>query len=107
MRRGKVHNGQRLAGVIEELADGRYRFAYDPDYLADDSTEPISLTLPKKRTPYVSDHLFSFFYGLLSEGANRRLQSRILGIDEDDAFGLLLATAGDTIGSVRVTPDEQ
>ncbi len=106
MRRGKVYNRQRLAGVIEELDDGRYRFTYDPEYLADESTEPISLTMPKRRQSYVSDHLFSFFYGLLSEGANRRLQCRLLGIDEDDAFGLLLATAGDTIGSVSVTPDD-
>ena len=106
MRRGNVYNSQRLAGILEELDDGRYRFTYDPDYLADESTGPISLTLPKRQQPYISDHLFSFFYGLLSEGPNRRLQCRLLGIDEDDAFGLLLATAGDTIGSVRVESDE-
>ncbi len=106
MRRCRVYNHDRFAGVLEQLDDGTYRFTYDPEYLADDSTDPVSLTLPKRRQPYTSEQLFGFFYGLLSEGANRRLQSRILGIDEDDAFGLLMATGRDTIGSVTVEPDE-
>jgi len=40
---------------------------------------------------------------MLSEGVNRRLQSRQLKIDENDHFGLLLATAQyDTIGAISV-----
>lgn len=42
---------------------------------------------------------------MLSEGDNRKLQSRMLHIDEDDDFGILLATAQyDTIGAVTVKP---
>ena len=40
---------------------------------------------------------------MLSEGANKALQCITLKIDENDAFGLLLATASnDTIGSVTI-----
>lgn len=106
MRRCRVYNHNRFAGVLEQLDDGTFRFCYDEAYLADDSTEPVSLTLPKRGEPYRCDHLFPFFYGLTAEGANRRLQARLLGIDEDDAFGLLMATGRDTIGSVTVEPDQ-
>jgi serine/threonine-protein kinase HipA len=42
---------------------------------------------------------------MLSEGVNRKLQSTQLRIDEDDSFGLLMATAqSDTIGAVTVNP---
>lgn len=102
MRRGRVYNHGRLAGTIEERDDGSYCFRYDAEYLADPSTTAISLTLPLREQHYISDHLFSFFYGLLAEGSTRKLQCRRLRIDEDDAFGLLLATARDTIGSVTV-----
>ena len=44
-----------------------------------------------------------FFYNMLSEGANKALQCTTLKIDENDAFGLLLATAdNDTIGAITV-----
>ena len=42
---------------------------------------------------------------MLSEGVNRKLQSTVLRIDEEDHFGLLAATAQyDTIGAVTVKP---
>ena len=40
---------------------------------------------------------------MLPEGANKAIQCKILKIDEEDAFGLLLATAHtDTIGAITV-----
>lgn len=40
---------------------------------------------------------------MLSEGANKTIQCQTLKIDEDDVFGLLLATAhSDTIGAITV-----
>ena len=44
---------------------------------------------------------------MLSEGENRQTQSRLLHIDSDDDFGILLATAqNDTIGAITVKPIE-
>jgi serine/threonine-protein kinase HipA len=40
---------------------------------------------------------------MLPEGSNKQVVCRFCRIDEDDYFGLLLATAkGDTIGAVTV-----
>ena len=42
---------------------------------------------------------------MLSEGVNKKIQTTQLKIDEDDNFGLLLATAQyDTIGAITVKP---
>lgn len=105
-RRGVVYNHGVRAGTLMEFADGSFEFAYDEAYLASPGRSAISLTLPCRREPYRSKHLFPFFYGLLAEGGTRALQSRLLRIDEEDHFGLLLATATDTIGSVSVVPED-
>lgn len=48
---------------------------------------------------------FPFFSNMLSEGRNRAVQSRLLHIDENDHFGILLATAQtDVAGAVTVKP---
>ena len=57
---------------------------------------------------YKSDHLFRFFFNMLSEGENRDLQIQYLKLNENDDFGLLLATAQyDTIGAVTLRPVEE
>jgi serine/threonine-protein kinase HipA len=47
--------------------------------------------------------LFPFFYGLLSEGTNKEIQSKLLKIDENDDFTRLIKTAeNDTIGAITI-----
>jgi serine/threonine-protein kinase HipA len=59
--------------------------------------------MPKIQKLYESDMLFPCLFNLLSEGVNRKLQCRQLQIDENDHFGLLMATANnDTIGALTV-----
>ncbi|MBT3221674.1 MAG: phosphatidylinositol kinase [Proteobacteria bacterium] len=101
MRSARILNHGQVAGLLEELLDGTFRFSYDPMYLASDKP-PISLTLPKSEGPFVAPTLFPYFFGLLSEGSARELQVQTLNIDEDDTFGLLVATGEDTVGSVSI-----
>jgi serine/threonine-protein kinase HipA len=100
-RRGLVSVNNRPAGTICETADG-YTFAYDAQYLADKSTAPVSLTMPKRAEPYVSRHLFPAFCGILAEGSLAEMQCRELWIDERDIFGRLLQTCHETIGALSV-----
>lgn len=82
-----------------------YVFRYEDMYYTHADTPAISITLPKIRQEYRSSILFPVFANMLSEGANRILQSRLLKIDENDDFGFLLATAQyDTIGALTVQP---
>ena len=105
MRVAEVYINKELAGILKEESLKSYIFRYEDNYYSDKAKPAISLTLSKQQQEYISPHLFPFFYNMLSEGVNKRLQSRQLHIDEDDSFGLLLATAQfDTIGAITIKP---
>ena len=103
MRVAEVFTNGVLAGTLLETDEGKYIFKYDNAYLLDSRNRAISLSLPKRKEAFIADELFPFFYNMLSEGANKAFQCMTLKIDENDAFGLLLATAdNDTIGAITV-----
>ncbi len=105
MRAMEIYRNGVLAGKLTEENRQQFVFRYDDAYFNDATKAPISLTLPKTQQEYRSEFLFPFFYNMLSEGVNRKLQSTQLQIDEEDNFGLLMATAQyDTIGAITVKP---
>lgn len=105
MRAVEIYRNGILAGILTEENRQHYVFKYNDDYFNDLTKPAISLTLSKTQKEYRSDFLFPFFFNILSEGVNRKLQSGRLRIDEEDNFGLLVATAQyDTIGAVTVKP---
>lgn len=104
-RKAKVFNYGEFAGIIEECAGG-YRFTYDEEYLTRPDAKAVSLTMPLTKKPYMSEVLFPFFFGLLTEGTMKELQCMTLKIDKDDHFGRLIRTAhSDVIGNVTVMED--
>ncbi|MFA6335410.1 MAG: HipA N-terminal domain-containing protein [Bacteroidales bacterium] len=105
MRKAAVYLRGEYAGVLTEVSRKEYLFRYDDDYFANPDKPAISLTLSKTQQEYRSEYLFPFFFNMLSEGNNRIAQSRTLHIDENDHFGILLATAQtDVPGAVTVKP---
>jgi HipA-like protein len=105
MRKAKVYRNNDLAGELIQENKKSYVFRYDDKYFSNNDMPAISLTLPKNRQEYRSEYLFSFFFSMLSEGVNRKLQSKQLKIDEHDYFALLLKTATvDTVGAVTLKP---
>ena len=103
MRQCKVFICDVEAGILQETDDRQYVFTYSNSYMG----VPVCLAMPLRTEPYRSAHLFPYFFNMLSEGANRQTQSMFLHIDENDDFGILLATAQvDTIGAVTVKPIE-
>lgn len=105
-RRARVMNNGALAGYLSKTKEG-YRFAYELRYYQDPGCPPISLTFPKTAREYRSKTLFPFFFGLLAEGENKRMQCRLFKIDEADHFARLLKTAGsETIGAITVQEDD-
>lgn len=105
MRQAEIYRNGTLAGILSEENRQHFVFRYDEKYFADKEKPAVSLTLPKTQQEYQSEFLFPFFSNMLSEGANREMQSRMLRIDEKDDFGILLATAQyDTIGAITVKP---
>ncbi|MFH1223908.1 MAG: HipA N-terminal domain-containing protein, partial [Pseudomonadota bacterium] len=78
---------------------------YDHEFLKNGTA--ISASLPLSETPYRAKELFPFFKGLLPEGWYLQIVSMTQKIDENDHFGLLLASTNtDTIGAVTVLKTE-
>jgi HipA-like protein len=103
MRQGMVYYNDIVAGIIKETGNGSYEFNYDDNYFSNSSLPAISVTIAKSKKQHSSRNLFPFFFNMLSEGTNRKTQCRILKIDEQDDFGLLLKTgANETIGAITV-----
>lgn len=103
MRTAEVYSNGIFAGTLIKTNDGKYIFRYDDAYINDSKRRAISFSFPKSKKEFISDFLFPFFYNMLSEGANKTIQCATLKIDEDDDFGLLLATAKyDTIGAITI-----
>lgn len=101
MRKAEVYYNNKLAGYLFEN-NNKYFFKYNEQYLLDNNPS-VSLTLPKSKEVFTSKYLFPFFFGLLSEGENRKLQCANLKIDENDYFDMLLKTSGhDTAGGITV-----
>lgn len=108
MRTAEVYRNGELAGILTEENRKSYVFQYTDSWFTDSKKPAVSLTLPKSQQEYRNKFLFSYFFNLLSEGVNRKLQCTQLKIDEEDNFGLLLATAQyDTIGAITVKPLEE
>ena len=103
MRLAQVYRNRQMAGTLIQHNPKSYEFRYDDAWFANENMPAISLTLPKTKQVYKADHLFPFFFNMLSEGVNRKLQCRQLKIDESDYFGLLVSTASnDTIGAITI-----
>jgi HipA-like protein len=105
LRKAEVHRNGELAGFLTEENGNHFIFSYEDAYFSNINKPSISLTIPKTKKEYRSEFLFPFFFNMLSEGVNRKLQCTQLRIDEDDHFGILLATAQyDTIGAITIKP---
>ncbi|HUG19481.1 MAG TPA: HipA N-terminal domain-containing protein [Planctomycetaceae bacterium] len=104
-RKGQVLISGQPVGTIEEIGN-ETRFIYSPEWLARPNAVPVSLTMPLRSEPYVSEGLHPFFENLLPEGWLLDVSSTTLKISRNDPFGLLLATCGDCVGAVEIEPLE-
>lgn len=103
MRKAEVYAHNTLAGILTETDTGKYIFQYVDSFLLDEKQTAISPAFPKTHKEFFSEFLFPLFENMLSEGANKAVQCQTLKIDENDSFGLLLATAHtDTIGAITI-----
>jgi len=92
------------AGVLAKFRRGGYEFRYTRQYR--ESPRPsVAFSISKRKAVHRSGVLFPFFYGLLAEGEQKRMQCRDLRIDENDHFTRLAETCREgAIGAVYVLP---
>jgi len=98
MRKAQVFQNGVLAGVLDELSGGCYRFTYEEGY----SGEPVSLTMPPTQKAYEFDGFPPLFEGLLPEGYQLEALLRRSKIDRNDLFGQLIAVGEDVVGALVI-----
>ena len=95
------------AGVLWRDEYG-YHFEYNDEFILNENTYSISVNMPKSQKEYNSSKLFAIFQSMLSEGFNRELQCKALGIDINDDWSLLMNTCEkDTIGAITIKKTEE
>ncbi|MCH1925756.1 HipA N-terminal domain-containing protein [Shewanella sp. C32] len=79
--------------------DDQYAF----QYLADYTGPRISLSLPVRAEPYVSQGvLHPYFSSLAPEGWLRRVYSNQQKIDEQDLLGILMENGDNLLGAIEI-----
>jgi serine/threonine-protein kinase HipA len=97
-RRAAVYQQDRLAGFLEEQANGGWSFTYGGQY----SGPPVSLTMPVQAEAYLFRGFPPVFEGLLPEGWQLEALLRRKKIDRDNFFAQLIAVGRDLVGSISV-----
>lgn len=98
MKTARIYQRGQLAGFLESLDGGRYRFAYEEGYRG----EPVSLTMPTKTRVWDFEQFPAPFEGLLPEGVQLDALLRQRKLDKGDLFGQLLAVGADVVGSLKI-----
>lgn len=101
MKKAKVFMYDQWAGTLIEDDEG-YSFKYEPHYLADKSSQAISLTMPISSKEYRSKILFPFFDGLIPEGWLLEIAEKNWKLNLRDRMSILLVTCRDCIGAVSI-----
>ena len=101
MRKAEIKFNDQTAGWLSQDENG-FHFIYDKNYLSNNQSVEISLTLPIQENTYDSTILFPFFDGLIPEGWLLDIAEKNWKLDPRDRMGLLLACCKDCIGAVSV-----
>ena len=97
-----IYKRKHIAGLLWRDEYG-YHFEYNDEFISNENTFPISVNMPKSQKRFNSNSLFANFQSMLSEGFNRELQCKTLGIDINDDWSLLIYTCeNDTIGAITI-----
>lgn len=105
-RQALVYVKGEVAGTLTMVATDEYRFAYNEAYIQSRGI-PISLRLPLRKEPYISEYLHPFFDNLLFEGEQLRLAEKKFGLNRRssvDRFKLLMLTGQFTLNAVSILP---
>lgn len=94
----------RLVGALTQNIHGDLGFAYDKAWLADEGSQPISISLPKRGKPFTHKACNPFFDGLLPEAGQRRAVAKVVGVSHGNVYALLDSLGGEVAGALAFLP---
>ncbi|WVT77506.1 type II toxin-antitoxin system HipA family toxin (plasmid) [Sinorhizobium chiapasense] len=97
----------RIVGQFTQDRHGDIGFAYAEAWLDDESTLPLSASLPKRPARFSRRECRPFFGGLLPEESQRLAAAQALGVSPANDFALLDRLGGDVAGALQLLPEDQ
>ncbi|KRD66001.1 type II toxin-antitoxin system HipA family toxin [Ensifer sp. Root278] len=97
----------RIVGQFSQDRHGDIGFAYAEAWLDDESTLPLSASLPKRPQRFSRRECRPFFGGLLPEESQRLVAAQALGVSPANDFALLDRLGGDVAGALQFLPEDQ
>lgn len=97
----------RIVGQFSQDRHGDIGFAYAEAWLDDESTLPLSASLPKRPQRVSRRECRPFFGGLLPEESQRLVAAQALGVSPANDFALLDRLGGDVAGALQFLPEDQ
>lgn len=90
-----------LVGQFVQQSKGNVSFSYSDEWLAYDSSFPISLSLPLAKGEILSPNVLNFIHNLLPDLKDERLNlANSVGVQSNDAFTLLSKIGHDCTGGI-------
>jgi serine/threonine-protein kinase HipA len=102
----RVYFKDQFCGVLTQHSRSSYSFAYDSAYLGSVGSRPISVNLPLRPEPFLSERLFPFFDSLISEGWLLDVQTAALKLDKSDRFALIQKCGLECMGAVSLRGED-
>lgn len=93
---------KKLVGHLYLDERRRFVFQYDPKWLSDPGSVPLSMSLPLRPEIYDDDIARPFFSNLLPEGEIKRIIARKFGVSEQNDYALLENIGGECAGAVSI-----
>lgn len=92
-----------VVGSLTRSTHGVLRFQYADSWLENETSPPISLSLPLSQDDYTGESVENFFDNLLPDNADiRNRMQAALGAESTRAFDLLAAAGTDCVGALQL-----
>ena len=103
----KVYLYDRYVGKLWLDEERKFNFQYDINWLENQTSTPLSLSLPLQAEVFGDKQAKPFFSNLLPEAELRINIARRIGLSEKNDYALLEAVGGECAGAVKLLPEEQ
>lgn len=100
-----IYFNETLTGKLWLDENRTYHFRYDPEWLRDPHSIPLSVSLPLQDETMAGDAVRFFFANILPEGSVRDRIAAKLGLSTKNIFGLLRELGGDCAGAISLYPE--
>lgn len=98
----EIDGNQKKVGEIEGNSSENAHFIYSKEYIYENDSRAVSISLPIQDEPFSPERTKVFFDGLLPEGFMRKSIAANMHLDENDYLSILHILGKECLGAIRI-----